>query len=178
MSWETESHVQSTEYADNIGEHLHPFPGNELAEVWWDAQYEGGTTRREPWYPGFTGTPNALNSIVVTKNENGHHHTKLSAVHHTKEDGAGQTITYVNFEETHRPVLDIDFPAKLIPSSTEGHFHLYLDKEMPWSTYEKLLAALAEAGIIEEGYAKASIARRYSTVRLPWEKKDIRNYPE
>ena len=72
----------------------------------------------------------------------------------------------------HRPILDIDFPAQLIPSSTEGHFHLYLDKPMPWSTYKKLLRALAEAGIIEGGYARASEARKYTAVRLPWVHKD------
>lgn len=68
----------------------------------------------------------------------------------------------------HRPVLDIDFMAKLIPSSTPGHFHLYLDRPLGWEPYKKLLLALAEAGIIEGGYATASIERGYSAVRLPW----------
>lgn len=72
----------------------------------------------------------------------------------------------------HKPVLDIDFPAQLIPSSTEGHFHLYLDKELPWDKYQRLLTALAEAGVIEVGYANASIARGYTSVRLPWVSKD------
>lgn len=70
--------------------------------------------------------------------------------------------------KVHKPVLDIDFDAKLIPSTTEGHFHLYLDKEIPWNKYVKLLSVLAEVGIIEEGFAKASINRGYSAVRLPW----------
>lgn len=72
----------------------------------------------------------------------------------------------------HRPILDIDFPAQLIPSSTPGHFHLYLDKPMPWRTYAKLLRALAEAEIIEPGYARASEARKYTAVRLPWISKE------
>lgn len=29
--------------------------------------------------------------------------------------------------DRHSPVLDIDFPARLLPSTTEGHFHSYLD---------------------------------------------------
>lgn len=178
MSWETERTEKPTEYADSIGQHPHPFPGNELAEVYWDSTYEGGSVRREPWYPGFTGSPNALNSIVVSKGEDGRHHPKLDAVHYSRTDASGKTITYAHLENVHRPVLDIDFPVKLVPSSTEGHFHLYLDKEMPWSTYKNLLNALAAAGIIEKGYAAASIARGYSTVRLPWEKKDIKGYPE
>jgi hypothetical protein len=71
----------------------------------------------------------------------------------------------------HRPVLDIDFPAALIPSSTEGHFHRYLDKKLSTSQYMKLLDALAEAGIIEQGYASVSEARGYTSARLPWVKK-------
>lgn len=72
----------------------------------------------------------------------------------------------------HRPVLDIDFPAKLVPSSTPGRFHLYLDKPMTWAVYAKLLSALADAGVIERGYADACEARGASFVRLPWVKKD------
>ena len=71
----------------------------------------------------------------------------------------------------HRPVLDIDIPAALIPSSTPGHAHLYIDKPMTLTQYENLLWALVEAGIIEGGYANASSARGYTSVRLPWVKK-------
>jgi hypothetical protein len=74
-------------------------------------------------------------------------------------------------EHLHRPVLDIDFPAHLIPSTTEGHFHLYLDKAVTWEKYERLLTVLGEVGILEQGYVDASIARGYSSVRLPWVKK-------
>jgi hypothetical protein len=68
----------------------------------------------------------------------------------------------------HRPVIDLDFPAKLVPSSTEGHFHLYLDHRITWAKYEALLKALADADVIEPGYAASSIRRGYSAVRLPW----------
>lgn len=71
----------------------------------------------------------------------------------------------------HRPVLDIDIPATLVPSSTPGHSHLYLDVELSWPAYQKLLDALAEVEIIEPGYAKASKARGFSAVRLPWVRK-------
>jgi len=72
---------------------------------------------------------------------------------------------------SHRPLLDIDFPAALVPSTTPGHFHLYLDKELSWDKYEDLLKALGKAGILESGYVAASIARGYTSVRLPWVKK-------
>lgn len=72
----------------------------------------------------------------------------------------------------HKPVLDIDLPAKLIESSRPGHYHLFIDKEMSWGQYVRLLMALAEAGILERGYVSASLERGYSCVRLPWVKKD------
>lgn len=74
-------------------------------------------------------------------------------------------------ESFHRPVLDLDFPAHVVPSSTPGHGHLYLDKVLTWSQYVKLLEVLAEVGILEPGYVQASIAREFTSVRLPWVKK-------
>jgi hypothetical protein len=70
-------------------------------------------------------------------------------------------------EAIHMPVLDIDFPCELIPSSTPGHFHLLIDRPMEWSQYKQLLNALANAGIIEYGYAKASLNHGGSFIRKP-----------
>lgn len=68
----------------------------------------------------------------------------------------------------HRPVLDIDFEARLIPSSTPGHYHLYLDGILiPDPLYKYLLKVLAQCGIIQENYAKYSIERGYTAVRKP-----------
>lgn len=67
----------------------------------------------------------------------------------------------------HLVCLDIDMPAELLPSKTPGHFHLYIEHKMPWEKYVTLLRALAEAGIIEEGYANASIAKGCTALRLP-----------
>lgn len=77
----------------------------------------------------------------------------------------------------HRPFLDIDFPAELIPSTTPGHFHLYLDKELTWAKYKRLLNVLADVGILERGYVNASIDREYTSVRLPWVKKPAPKAP-
>ncbi len=71
----------------------------------------------------------------------------------------------------HRPVLDFDFPARLLPSSTEGHFHLLIDKPMSWEVYSALLVAMKDAGLLEEGYVNAALRRGYTAVRLPWIKK-------
>lgn len=72
----------------------------------------------------------------------------------------------------HTVMLDIDLPATLLPSSTEGHSHLYIDHPMPWEKYQTLLEALADAGVIEEGYARASIERRGTHLRIPGTKKE------
>lgn len=71
----------------------------------------------------------------------------------------------------HAPVLDIDVPAYLVPSSTPGHTHLYIDCAMSWRQYKRLLRALANAGIIEKNYLTASLVRKHTAVRVPWVKK-------
>ncbi len=95
------------------------------------------------------------------------------------EMGSADTVTSLQISNDdaepsggfHKPVLDIDFPAVLIPSSTVGHFHLYLDKIVSWENYVELLTALAKCDIIEQGYANVSIERGHTAVRLPWVKK-------
>lgn len=79
--------------------------------------------------------------------------------------------------ERHKVVLDIDVPAKLVPSSTPGHSHLYIDAEMSWEHYSAILIALGAAGVLEEGYVKASLSRKHTAVRLPWVKKPDPNGP-
>lgn len=66
----------------------------------------------------------------------------------------------------HAPVLDIDYPARLVPSSTLGHYHLYLDVEIPWGKYALALWALSTAGLIERGFFRAAMARRMTFARL------------
>lgn len=75
----------------------------------------------------------------------------------------------------HAPVLDIDVPAFLVPSSTPGHSHLYIDQPMHWDQYAELLKALGYAGVLEPGYVGASLAREHTAVRLPWVRKPCRS---
>jgi hypothetical protein len=81
-------------------------------------------------------------------------------------------------QEWHAPALDIDFPARLLPSSTEGHFHLYLDKIMYWEDYAKLLRVMAEVGILEQGYVTASLERKMTCLRKPGLVKPKKPKPE
>jgi hypothetical protein len=75
------------------------------------------------------------------------------------------------FAKAHRPVLDIDYEAALVPSSTPGHFHLYLDKTISHDAYMKFLEAAAVAGIIQWGFYEGAKKRGATSVRLPWIKK-------
>jgi hypothetical protein len=72
----------------------------------------------------------------------------------------------------HKLVLDIDMPVKAIPSTTPGHFHLYIDHEIEKDKYFALVKAMVDAGLVEEGFYGASDRRGYTAVRLPWIKKE------
>lgn len=75
-------------------------------------------------------------------------------------------ITSKVSEDKHMPAFDIDMPARLVPSKTKGHYHLMIDKEMSWPEYQLLLQALVIVGVVEKGYAEASITRGYSGIRV------------
>lgn len=74
-------------------------------------------------------------------------------------------------EKMHKPVLDIDLPICAEESSTEGHWHLIIDKEMPESIYFELLDAMLKANILEKGFVDAAKSRGASWIRTPWTKK-------
>ena len=59
----------------------------------------------------------------------------------------------------------------VVPSSTEGHCHLYLQFQVPERAYLERLMHLAVLGMIEPGYAVVSIKRAGTFVRLPHVKK-------
>lgn len=71
----------------------------------------------------------------------------------------------------HAVLLDLDVPAYLVPSTRAGHSHLYIDVAVPEDRYFNLLDALAECGVIENGYASASKKKGGTFLRLPWVKK-------
>lgn len=74
-------------------------------------------------------------------------------------------------DDHHALLLDLDVPAWLIPSSTPGHSHLYVDVRIPSQRFYDLLDALADAGVIQRGYADSSKRRGGTALRLPWIKK-------
>lgn len=81
------------------------------------------------------------------------------------------SLLYPIYKNTHAPALDIDIPSRLVPSSTPGHFHLYLEHQMTWRRYKRLLRALYKAGIIQRGFYKLSVKRGATFLRKPGVKK-------
>ena len=77
-------------------------------------------------------------------------------------------------EGLHKLILDVDFPVQAIPSTTPGHYHLYIDKALSWDDLEGVFTAMADAGLVERGYARACSDQRFTTVRLPWVKKETK----
>jgi hypothetical protein len=70
-------------------------------------------------------------------------------------------------ENGHLPCFDLDLPAHLEPSSTPGHFHLYINKVVSWEKYVNLLHAMCEAGLVSEKYVEMSVKRGQTFVRRP-----------
>lgn len=138
--------VSEMERRREAAAHRHPFPGNQLRRV---ESFRGAKES----YDASTGGPEVVASL-----------NRANVVTSVWEASGGEGV--------HRLVLDIDHPVTVVPSSTPGHSHVYIDVPMSWDRAEQVLRALASAGIVEPGYASASMARGYTAVRLPWVSKE------
>jgi hypothetical protein len=76
-------------------------------------------------------------------------------------------VSSLTTDGRHMPALDLDVPASLLPSSTPGHWHLYIDVPMSWWRYRRLLHQLYKAGIIEKGFYELAMSRKQTFVRRP-----------
>lgn len=83
----------------------------------------------------------------------------------------GTDVPHDKYSGMHNPVIDIDVPVHLVPSTTPGHGHLYFEHAMPWADLKKLLEVMVEVGLVEPGYLGASDFRGHTCVRLPGLKK-------
>jgi len=71
----------------------------------------------------------------------------------------------------HAPALDVDTAVHVVPSTTPGHFHLYLERPTTWRAYRRLLRAMWRAGYLEEAVYWRSLDRGATFLRLPWVRK-------
>lgn len=67
----------------------------------------------------------------------------------------------------HAFCIDIDHNCELVQSKTPGHYHLYIDIEIEEKSYFDMLDAMAQAGVVEHGYARMSRKHKASVLRLP-----------
>ncbi len=67
----------------------------------------------------------------------------------------------------HAPTLDIDFPALLLPSSSEGKHHLYIDYPMLWKDYVKMLKMLGDVGLCQKKWVQGALVEQGSLLRAP-----------
>ena len=81
----------------------------------------------------------------------------------TKEDA--NLISSLTDDGYHMPAIDLDLPCELKPSSTEGHYHLFIDHKLSAENYWKLLSCLVDVGIVERGFYELSEARGASFLR-------------
>lgn len=137
---------------------VNPFPG-QMTE--WVDYSQGSGDSDDPNHSdvrGFTMDPNLA--------------TAVTSLARTRSDGhpAGP---FADPADVHKLVLDLDHDAKLIPSSTPGHHHLFIDKAMRWDQLVRLLCVLAEVGLVEPGYVSACIDQGRTSVRLPHVKRTV-----
>lgn len=64
-------------------------------------------------------------------------------------------------------VLELAVPIDVVPSSTPGHHHVYLDIEMKWRDYRRLCKRMQKAGLLEREFVKASFRRRMTMLFKP-----------
>ena len=65
------------------------------------------------------------------------------------------------------PTFVFDCPAHLITSSTAGHHHLYLGREINWFRFDQLLGLMDESGMINHGYYTMAHERGMAILRMP-----------
>lgn len=82
------------------------------------------------------------------------------------EDGAN-LISSKTEDGFQAPAIDLDFPVDLIPSLTEGHFHLYLNKRLTWEQYKKLLNVMIEVGLVQKGWVESGSKWGCTFLRKP-----------
>lgn len=83
-------------------------------------------------------------------------------------DSNGNLVSSLTVDGTsHAPILDLDIPHEYVQSQTPGHGHLYIDVELSWWRYRRVLKQLYKAGIIEHGFYKLAKKRRMTMTRVP-----------
>jgi len=70
-------------------------------------------------------------------------------------------------DRMHFPLFDFDFPVAVIPSRTDGHFHVILQKKVTETQYRIILDAFVEAGLCQRPWADRLDTYGAIFLRLP-----------
>jgi hypothetical protein len=85
----------------------------------------------------------------------------------TAERGEWEILRLEEAKRHHMPVirmLPMSVPFRLLPSSTKGHFHLYVDHAIEWKLYFKLLKSLCKTDVIEKEYFRLAKREKMTCV--------------
>lgn len=85
----------------------------------------------------------------------------------SSDSHSGELVSSLCTDGHHMPALDLDFQVTLVPSTTEGHYHLYLNRRLTWRRYRRFLRACKRAGVIEPGYYRAAVRRKATYLWRP-----------
>lgn len=75
-------------------------------------------------------------------------------------------ISSMTYDGKHMPIIDLDFPHHYVPSTHEGHGHLYLDRAISRWRWVILMIGLYIGRQIELGYFIWSLRRGANFVRI------------
>jgi hypothetical protein len=109
-------------------------------------------------------------SETVEQNDDYGHKVKTEVRKEVPAAQANLVGSKVN-DNIHLPLFDIDYNASLHPSTTPGHYHLYLNKPITWRKYKRVIKAMAKAGLVQDGFCKYTIQRKQAFLRPPGVKK-------
>lgn len=77
-------------------------------------------------------------------------------------------ITSIAHDGFHYPVLNIDCPVTVVPSTIPGHSHVLIDHPVSRNQYFEMLQSLANVGIVNGNWLHEAQQLGASWVRLPW----------
>lgn len=77
---------------------------------------------------------------------------------------------------THAPAFDLDRRAVLIPTTTPGNHHMYIDEVLSWRQYRALLRGFYKSGLLDPSVYWRSLYRGSTYVRPPWVRKTEKEY--
>jgi hypothetical protein len=122
------------------------------------------------------GTPDIpIKGLAVYKNDkinsNGYGGVEMGVPVPWEDRGEAQLVSSLREDGSHALLLDLDMPAYLIPSSTPGKSHLYVDVRMTREQMMGVMLALENAGVIQSAWVHLTDERGQASLRTPWTRK-------